>query len=73
MNESQRNSIEIRVWMMREGIKRRDIETGTGLSGTAVTLTIDGIKNCRGVLRYLKDNGCPAEFLALPGDMREAA
>jgi len=73
MKKQQRNSLEIRVWMLRNGIKRLDIETATGMSGTQTTLTIDGVRNCRKVLRYLLDKGCPAEFLDLPGDMREAA
>jgi hypothetical protein len=45
----------------------------TGLVQSNVARTIDGERNCRAVLRWLLDNGCPARLLDLPADMREGA
>lgn len=76
MKKQKRDSLEIRVWLLKNGIKRLDIENDTQMSGTVITLTIDGQRNCRPVLRYLLDKGCPEKFLALPDDMdthKEAA
>jgi hypothetical protein len=40
---------------------------------TPVSLTIDGKKNLRKVLQYLKDQGCPEHYLDLPKSMEKAA
>lgn len=69
----KRNGLEIRVWMLRKDIQRQDIEKATGLNGSNVTRTIDGERNCRAVLEYLVDQGCPVKYLDLPEDMKVAA
>ncbi len=69
----ERNGLEIKIWMMRNGIQRKDIENETGLNGSNVTRTINGERNCRAVLRYLLNKGCPVDILDLPADVKKAA
>lgn len=73
MNHRSRNSIEIRIWLLRKGITYTQIAKEVGLSDPLVSLTISGHRNTRRVLRWLIENGCPAELLALPSDMQKVA
>ncbi|MDR2551410.1 MAG: hypothetical protein LBD10_14555 [Desulfobulbus sp.] len=70
----ERNSIEIRVWMRRKGIRlvniQRELEFRTHKT---VRATIEGAENNRRVLAWLRDAGCPKKHLALPADMRKVA
>lgn len=69
-----RNSTEIRIWMLRNGLTVNSTRKALGYRNhTPVSLTIDGKKNLRKVLAYLREMGCPEQFLALPEDMRKAA
>jgi len=67
-----RNRLEIKIWMIRNRIKQKDVEKGARVTQSTVSKTLSGDINTRSVLRFLLDKGCPAEFLALPEDMREA-
>lgn len=69
----KRNATEIRVWMIRNGIREADIVRTTGVEQTYVNKTLHGHRNNRKVLRYLLDQGCPAKYLGLPTDMLDAA
>jgi hypothetical protein len=70
----KRNEIEIRVWMTRNGVRVTDIQKALGMKQSIqVTQTLQGLRNDRRVLRWLRDNNCPVELLALPEDMAEAA
>lgn len=71
--KKQRNSTEIKVWMLRNGLREHDIVQATGEEQTYVNKTLLGTRNNRVVLRYLLEKGCPAKYLALPKDMMEAA
>ncbi len=69
-----RNSTEIRIWMLRNGLTIDSTRKALGYRNyTPVSLTIDGKKNLRKVLHYLKELGCPEQFLALPKDMQKDA
>ena len=68
----KRNVTEIKVWMIRKGLRECDIVRETGEGQTYVNKTLMGKKNNRRVLQYLLDKGCPAKYLALPKDMMEA-
>lgn len=69
-----RNSTEIRIWMLRNQLTVDSTRKALGYSNhTPVSLTIDGKKNLRKVLQYLKDQGCPEIYLGLPDDMVKAA
>lgn len=67
----QRNSVEIKVWLMRRSIKMEDIRRVLGYRNPkTVWATVEGRTNNRRVLSWLLSHGCPAEYLALPDDMR---
>lgn len=71
-----RNTIEIEIWMKRTKprLSVTEIQRALGFAnhGT-VSNTLAGRKHNRKVLQYLLDKGCPAKYLDLPEDMREAA
>lgn len=68
-----RNSIEIRIWMLRNNHTVDSTRRALGYRNhTPVSLTIDGKSNLRKVLKYLKDQGCPERHLNLPKDMEKA-
>lgn len=69
-----RNTIEIEIWMKRKRLTVVGIQHALNYAnhGT-VSNTLAGRKHIRKVLQYLLDKGCPAKYLALPEDMREAA
>jgi hypothetical protein len=69
----KRNVKQIKIWMLRRGLREKDIVAATGEEQTYVNKTLNGIKNNRKVLQFLKDSGCPVRYLALPADMQAAA
>ncbi len=73
-HEMKRNSVEIRVWLKRNGFKLATIQKALGYrDNKTVWATIEGQENNRKVLSWLKEQGCPRKYLALPDDMRRAA
>ena len=69
-----RDTAEIRSWMFRQGIKLVDIQRDLVMkSATQVSETINGSRNDRRVLTWLKDKGCPVQYLDIPSDTQEAA
>ncbi len=69
-----RNTIEIMVWLKRNGHRQVDIWRGLGYRyNVIVNDTIHGRRNNRRVLKWLAEHGCPVELLDLPDDMKEAA
>jgi transcriptional regulator with XRE-family HTH domain len=69
----KRNVKQIKIWMIRRGLREKDIVAATGEDQRYVNNTLNGRKNCRPVLQYLRDQGCPVRYLALPADMQAAA
>jgi len=70
----ERNSVEILVWMKREGVRIVDIQRDLGFKAhKTVWATIEGRENNRRVLLWLAAKGCPDQFLAFPDEMRQAA
>ncbi len=69
--KKQRKIIDIKIWLLRRKARISDIALRTGVSRASVSKTINGTRNSRPVLRWLRDNGCPAEYLALPDDMQK--
>ncbi|MDG4475404.1 hypothetical protein [Thiovibrio frasassiensis] len=66
--------MEIEIWMKRKGFTVVGIQRALEFAnhGT-VSNTLAGRKHNRKVLQYLLTKGCPARYLDLPEDMREAA
>lgn len=70
----KRNSVEIRVWMQRKGVRLITIQRELGFKASkTVWATVEGRENNRRVLGWLKDRGCPERHLDLPDDMLRAA
>ncbi|MEG6548902.1 XRE family transcriptional regulator [Desulfocurvibacter africanus] len=65
----KRNSVQIRSWMVRNGIKPSRLARDLNVHHTLVSQTVSGTKNNRRVLRRLRDMGCPKKWLALPKDL----
>ena len=61
-----------RAWMVMEGIRARSIQLALGHRyQTQVIETLLGDRSHRKVLAWLRDHGCPVEYLELPSDMRK--
>lgn len=70
----KRNTVEIRVWLQRKGIRQVTIQKALGhRDNKTVWATIEGREDNRRVLAWLREAGCPVKYLALPDDMRVAA
>lgn len=70
----KRNSVEIKVWLRRQGLRMTNIQRDLGYrDNKTVWATIEGRENNRRVLTWLQEKGCPRKHLALPDDMRQAA
>lgn len=69
-----RNTLEIEIWMKRKKLTVSDIQRALNFKNHGVVSdTIADRRQNRRVLQYLLDAGCPAKYLDLPKDMREAA
>ncbi len=63
-----------RAWMIEQDMRLVDIQRALGHKYATQSIeTLKGIRSHRAVLQYLLDQGCPAEHLALPADMKDAA
>lgn len=69
----KRNTTEIKVWMVRRKLRETDIVQATQVEQTYVNKTINGSRHNRAVLEFLRANGCPVKYLALPKDMEKPA
>ncbi len=65
MGNSYHNPKGIKVWMIRSGVRERDIVKGTGLSQQYVNQTINGHRKSKDVLAWLKGRGCPVKHLGM--------
>jgi hypothetical protein len=70
----KRDTIEIQIWMLRNGYKQVDIQRELEMfHPTLVNQTINGLRDNHQVLQWFIDKGCPVEILDLPKNMRTAA
>lgn len=69
--KQRKDRTEVRIWMLRNKLKGVDIKRDLGLRYlTQVVETLQGDRDDRKVLSWLKDKGCPVEHLKLPDDMK---
>ena len=73
MKRNERNVKKLKIWMIENDLREKDIVKDTGEEQTYVNKTLNGHKHNRVVLQYLIDKGFPKKHLALPADMKEAA
>ena len=67
-----RNTVEIKVWMMRNNLSVGKIQKALGYkTHTGISNTLAGRENMPKVLRFLLKRGCPVEYLNLPAAMKE--
>jgi predicted XRE-type DNA-binding protein len=59
-------TVEIKIWMLRNGFRQAQVAADLGVSRPLVSMTIHGHGKNRRVLDWLRDRGCPAEYLDLP-------
>jgi hypothetical protein len=64
-------SREIRKWLIDIGKSQSDIARDLGRTRQLVQMTIGGPQRNKKVLRWLREHGCPEEFLA--DELRQAA
>lgn len=63
--------VEVKIWLLRQGIRQVDIARELGVHKVTVNKTINGHERNRRVIRWLRERGCPEEFLG--GEERRAA
>lgn len=70
---NSRNEAGIRIWMLRNRVRVIDIARGIrpGFDPSLVVKTIQGKRNNRKVLAYLKGLGCPTRLLAIPVNSKQ--
>lgn len=61
----KRESIQIKAWMVLNGISQADIGRELGIPRQNVCAFIKGNRESRKVLGYLIEKGCPREYLAI--------
>ena len=65
---------QAKAWMILHDIRSVDIQDALKMKHhTQVVETLSGKRDDRQVLRYLLEQGCPAEYLDLPDDIKVAA
>jgi len=63
---------EARAWMVIQGLRPLDIQKDLGFRyHSPVVETLLGDRDNRQVLAWLRDHGCPVNYLKLPKDMEE--
>lgn len=68
----ERRPFLIKEWLAERKIKVIEVAADLGMHHCVVSDTIHGRRNNRRVLRWLRERGCPARYLALPEDMKAA-
>jgi predicted XRE-type DNA-binding protein len=67
----KRESVQIKAWMVLNGISQADIGRELGIPRQNVCAFIKGNRESRKVLNYLIEKGCPREYLAIPDNRHE--
>lgn len=52
--------------MLNNSFKQKDIAQAVGVTESYVSYTINGLRNSKAVLLYLKDKGCDQAYLDIP-------
>jgi len=58
---SKKHRTEIKIWMMRKGLKNRDIAKAVGVSDMMVTHYLGRIYRDPKITAWLLEQGCPAK------------
>jgi len=60
----------IKKWLHEKGITLTEMAKALEITAGIVSSTIRGTRNTRRVLQWLVKEGCPAEILSLPKDLK---
>ena len=63
--------VEVKIWLLRHGIRQVDIARELGVHKATVNKTINGHERNRRVIEWLIRQGCPPELFE--GEERRAA
>jgi len=55
-------SLDIKIWMMKQGINNRQVARGYGCSEPPVSLFLQGKRTSKGLQAHMIKLGCPREF-----------
>ena len=69
--KTKRDGLEIRIDLLRRGKTIADVAALAGVSRPLASITVNGHKNNRRVLRALLSMGVPRRLLNLPNDMMQ--
>ncbi len=68
--EAKADRRRVRAWMVMQRLRPKDIQRALGHKHhSPVVETLSGVRDHREVLTWLRENGCPVDFLKLPKDM----
>jgi len=56
------NAINIKVWLIRNGIKQNQIAREAGVSPPTVNFIVHGKSNNKAVIETFVKHGCPREY-----------
>ena len=56
------NGIDVKIWMMKQPLKARDIAKGYGCDDGFVSNFLRGRKTSHGLADYLIELGCPQKY-----------
>lgn len=57
------NALEIKIWMVRNGIRQTEIAQDLKVSENLVWLTVNGRERNSRVIQWLREYGCPEDSL----------
>ncbi len=66
-----RDPWRIKEYLASQGQSMAGIARKLDITHSVVSRTVNGAVNNRGVLRYLRDLGCPERYLSLPDDLKQ--
>lgn len=64
-------SREVKAWLVRRGIKNKDIATALGCDHSLVSHILSGRKKSKRVMVHLAALGCPAKLLGISGKINK--
>ena len=64
----KRDTVEIKVWLLRKGLTQADVARDLGVSLSLVSHYLAGRRHSRRIRGYFLSLGCPGELLGVEED-----
>jgi len=58
------NTLEVKIWLLKKGIKQVDIAKELGISKATVCKVVNGKDKSSRVVNWLRQHGCPESYLS---------